>query len=203
LAAALTRPLPPGLSEPGPQALLFAPSGGSRPGTRHKGEPHWTVIHHELRRPRVTLLSLWEEYRTAKPGGYGYSRWCELYRSGARHLSPTQRVPRLFADRGLARGDGRFARLMRSRGGVRLFILDDWGLEPLGPEQRRDLLEIVEQRFGRGATLITSHIPIERWHDLIGDPTLADAILDRIVHNAHPIQLHGNSLRKKTPQEQG
>jgi len=88
-------------------------------------------------------------------------------------------------------------------GGVRLLILDDWGLEPLGREQRRDLLEIVEERYGRGATLITSQIPVERWHDLIGDPTLADAILDRIVHNAHRIQLRGDSLRKKQAQEQG
>jgi DNA replication protein DnaC len=80
---------------------------------------------------------------------------------------------------------------------------DDWGLEPLGPEQRRDLLEIVEEQYGRGATQITSQIPVERWIDLIGDPTLADAILDRLVHNAHRIQLRGESLRKKKAQEQG
>ncbi len=70
-------------------------------------------------------------------------------------------------------------------GGVKLLILDDWGLEPLGPEQRHDMLEIVEDRYGRGATLITSQIPVDRWHDLIEVPTLADAILDRIIHNAH------------------
>ncbi len=90
-----------------------------------------------------------------------------------------QRVPRLFADLALARGDGRYPRLMRALGGVKLLILDDWGLEPLGPEQRHDILEIVEERYGRGATMITSQIPVDRWHDLIGDPTLADAILDR------------------------
>ena len=76
-------------------------------------------------------------------------------------------------------------------------ILDDWGLEPLGPEQRHDMLEIVEDRYGRGATLITSQIPVDRWHDLIGEPTLADAILDRIIHNAHRLQLSGDSLRKQ------
>ena len=108
-----------------------------------------------------------------------------------------QRVPRLFADLALARGDGRYPRLMRALGGVKLLILDDWGLEPLGPEQRRDLLEIVEDRYGRGATLITSQIPVDRWHDLIGDPTLADAILDRIVHNAHRIQLQGRLAAQK------
>ena len=111
-----------------------------------------------------------------------------------------QRIPRMFADLALARGDGRYPRLMRALGGVKLLILDDWGLEPLGPEQRHDLLEIVEERYGRGATLITSQIPVDRWHDLIGEPTLADAILDRIVHNAHRLQLRGESLRKKRPQ---
>ena len=67
------------------------------------------------------------------------------------------------------------------------------GLEPLVPEQRHDVLEIVEDRYGRGATLITSQIPVDRWHDLIGDPTLADAIQDRIIHNAHRLQLRGDS----------
>ena len=110
-----------------------------------------------------------------------------------------QRVPRLFADPGLARGDGRHARLMRTLGAVKLLILDDWGLEPLGPEQQRDLLELVEDRYGHGATLITSQVPVDRWHDLIGNPTLADAILDRLVHNAHRIQLRGDSLRRKRP----
>ncbi len=111
-----------------------------------------------------------------------------------------QRIPKMFADLALARGDGRYPRLMRALGGVKLLILDDWGLEPLGPEQRHDLLEIVEERYGRSATLITSQIPVDRWHDLIGEPTLADAILDRIVHNAHRLQLRGESLRKKARQ---
>ena len=110
-----------------------------------------------------------------------------------------QRIPRLFPDLALARGDGRYPRLMRALGGVKLLILDDWGLEPLGPEQRRDLLEIVEERYGRGATMITSQIPVDRWHDIIGDPTLADAILDRLVHNAHRIDLAGDSLRRTRP----
>jgi DNA replication protein DnaC len=108
-----------------------------------------------------------------------------------------QRIPRLFPDLALARGDGRYPRLMRALGGVKLLILDDWGLEPLAPEQRRDLLEIVEERYGRGATMITSQIPVDRWHDVIGDPTLADAILDRVVHNAHRLKLKGESLRRK------
>jgi DNA replication protein DnaC len=108
-----------------------------------------------------------------------------------------QRVPKLFPDLALARGDGRYRRLMKRLGKVRLLILDDWGLEPFGPDQRRDLLEIVEERYGHGATLITSQIPVDRWHDVIGEPTIADAILDRIVHNAHRIKLKGDSLRRK------
>src|SRR3954464_11180321 len=138
------------------------------------------------------------------PTGVGKS-WlaCALGHNACRdnHSVLYQRVPKLFADLALARGDGRYARLMRALGGVKLLILDDWGLEPLGPEQRRDLLEIVEDRYGRGSTLITSQIPVDRWHALIGDSTLADAILDRVIHNAHRLQLSGDSLRKqKAPQ---
>jgi DNA replication protein DnaC len=108
-----------------------------------------------------------------------------------------QRIPRMFGDLELARGDRRYPRRMRALGGIKLLILDDWGLEPLGPEQRHDMLEIVEDRYGRGATPIASQIPVDRWHDLIGEPTLADAILDRIIHNAHRLKLTGNSLRKQ------
>jgi DNA replication protein DnaC len=81
-----------------------------------------------------------------------------------------QRIPRLFTDLALAHGDGRYPRLMRALGGVKLLILDDWGLEPLGAEQRHDLLEIAEERYGRGATLITSQLPVDLWHNVIGDP---------------------------------
>jgi DNA replication protein DnaC len=138
------------------------------------------------------------------PTGVGKS-WlaCALGHRACRdnHSVLYQRIPRMFADLALARGDGRYPRLMRALGGVKLLILDDWGLEPLGAEQRHDLLEIVEERYDRGATLITSQIPVDRWHDLIGDPTLGDAILDRIVHNAQRIQLRGDSLRRKQVRE--
>ena len=112
-----------------------------------------------------------------------------------------QRVPRLMAALALARGDGRYAKLLRSLARVNLLILDDWGPEPLGPEQRRDLLEIVEDRYDTGSLLITSQLPIERWYEIIGDPTLADAILDRVVHNAYRIELKGDSLRKRRAAE--
>lgn len=107
-----------------------------------------------------------------------------------------QRTPKLFEELALGHADGRYPRLMRALGGVDLLILDDWGLEPLDAAKRHDLLEIIEERYGRGATMVTTQIPIDRWHDLIGDPTYADAILDRLVHNAHRLTLTGDSLRR-------
>ena len=101
------------------------------------------------------------------------------------------RVPRLFADLELAHGDGRFARLFRMLTKVDLLILDDWGPDRLNPNQRRDLMEIVEDRYGAGSTLITSQLPVEAWHDVIDEPTFADAILDRLVHNAYRLALDG------------
>lgn len=106
------------------------------------------------------------------------------------------RVPKLFDELALARGDGRHARLMKTLTRVDVLILDDWGLQPLNAQARHDLLEIVEERYGRRSTIITSQPPVDRWHDLIGDPTYADAILDRLIHNAHRIELAGDSVRK-------
>jgi len=106
------------------------------------------------------------------------------------------RMPRLFMALALARGDGRYAKLLRTLARVDLLILDDWGPQQLNAEQRRDLLEIVEDRYDVRSILITSQLPIERWYEVIGDPTLADAILDRIIHNAYRIELKGESMRK-------
>src|ERR1700719_246361 len=110
-----------------------------------------------------------------------------------------QRVPKLFADLALARADGRYARIMRSLNGAQLLILDDWGLDPLDAGARRDLYEILEERYGRRSTILTSQVPVDKWHQVIGDPTYADAILDRLVHNAHRIDLAGDSLRRTRP----
>jgi DNA replication protein DnaC len=108
------------------------------------------------------------------------------------------RIPRLFAALALARGDGRYAKLLRSIGRAKLLILDDWGPETLTPEQVRDLLEIVEDRYDAGSIVLTSQAPVDRWHDIIGNPTLADAILDRIVHSAyragHRVQFDDHGL---------
>jgi DNA replication protein DnaC len=112
------------------------------------------------------------------------------------------RVPRLFADLELAHGDGRFARLFRMLVKTDLLVLDDWGPDRLAAGQRRDLMEIVEDRHGKGSTLITSQLPLDKWHDIIGEPTFADAILDRIVHNAYRLELDGPSMRKLKATEQ-
>lgn len=100
-----------------------------------------------------------------------------------------QRVPRLFDALALARGDGRHGRLLKSLARIELLILDDWGLATLTPEQGRDLLEIVEDRHNRGSTIVTSQLPVDHWHEAIANPTVADAILDRLVHNAHRLTL--------------
>ena len=111
-----------------------------------------------------------------------------------------QRAPKLFTELALARAEGRHGRMIRTLGTVNLLILDDFGLAPLDASARHDLLEIVEDRYGRRATIITSQIPPAHWHELIGDPTYADAILDRLLHNAHRIELTGESLRKTRKQ---
>jgi len=110
-----------------------------------------------------------------------------------------KRAPRLFADLAQARGEGRLARLMTTLERTQLLIIDDWGPEPLSAEQRRDLLEIVDDRYDKGSLLITSQVPVSRWHDVVGDPTLGDAILDRVLHTAHRLELKGESLRRQAP----
>jgi DNA replication protein DnaC len=108
-----------------------------------------------------------------------------------------KRATRLFSDLTQARGEGRLPRLLTTLERIRLLIVDDWGPEPLNAEQRRDLLEIVDDRDDRSSLLITSQVPVNRWHEVIADPTLGDAILDRILHRAHRIELKGPSLRRR------
>ena len=108
------------------------------------------------------------------------------------------RIARLFNDLALAKGDGRYIKILATLAKTDLLVLDDYGLAGLTKDQRHDLLEILEDRNGLRSTLVTSQLPVEHWHEQIGDPTLADAILDRLVHNAHTIQLKGGSMRKKT-----
>lgn len=112
------------------------------------------------------------------------------------------RAPRLFDDLALARADGRYRRVLAAYARIDLLVIDDWGLATLTEEQRRDILEILEDRHDLRSTLIASQLPIEKWHKVIGDPTLGDAILDRLVHNAHQLTLKGDSLRKKRKKTQ-
>ena len=106
------------------------------------------------------------------------------------------RMPRLFEDMAMARLDGRFPRLVDKLARVQLLILDDWGTHSLTDQQRLDLLELFEERYQRKSTIITAQLPVSAWHDMIGEPTIADAILDRIIHNAHRIELKGDSMRR-------
>ena len=107
-----------------------------------------------------------------------------------------RRMPRLIEELALAHADGTYTRLLGRLAKVDVLVLDDWGIAPLRDQERRDMLEIVEDRHGARATIITSQLPVENWHDYVGDPTIADALLDRVVHNAHRIKLKGPTRRK-------
>lgn len=107
------------------------------------------------------------------------------------------RLPRLLQDLALARADGRYPRLLREYAKTHLLISDDWGLAPLTNDGRRDLLEILDDRHNRQSTLVTSQLPVAAWHDYLNEPTLADALLDRLVHNAYTLNLTGDSMRRR------
>ena len=100
-------------------------------------------------------------------------------------------------DLATARLDGGYARMLTRLSRIALLILDDWAMIRLTEAQRRDLMDVIDDRHQRASTILATQIPIERWHEMIGDPTYADAILDRLVHNAHRIEMSGESMRKK------
>lgn len=106
------------------------------------------------------------------------------------------RLPRLVEDLQISRGDGRYLKLLKQLARVDVLLLDDWGLAQLTAAQQRDILELLDDRHDRQSTIVTSQLPVENWHQSMADPTLADAILDRLVHNAHHIKLKGESMRK-------
>jgi DNA replication protein DnaC len=179
---------------------------------------HAAIEDVDYRTPRQLDKALFQQLATSRwivdhrnlaicgPCGIGKS-WlaCALAHKACRdgHTVHYVRVPRLFADLELAHGDGRFRKLFRLLTRVDLLILDDWGPDRLTARQRRDLMEIVEDRYGTGSTLITSQLPVEAWHEVIGEPTFADAILDRLVHNAYRLNLKGPSMRKNEVQTSG
>jgi DNA replication protein DnaC len=133
------------------------------------------------------------------PTGVGKSYLaCALSHKACRdgHAVVYQRLPRLLEELALSHHDGRYRKLMKSLLKAELLVLDDFGLAPLTTEQQKDLLEIIEDRHDRRSTLVTSQLPVKHWYDILANPTLADAILDRLVHNAYKIELKGESMRK-------
>lgn len=134
------------------------------------------------------------------PTGAGKSYLaCALAQKACRDGYATlyQRVPRLLQEIGVSRLDGRYAKLITPIIKCEVLILDDLLISPLTKEEQRELLEIVEERYDRKATIVTSQLPVKAWHDAMQDPTLADAILDRLVHNAYKLELKGESMRRK------
>lgn len=133
------------------------------------------------------------------PTGSGKSYLaCALGHQACRHGLSVRylRLSRLLGDLTLARADGSYAKLLQRLARTQLLILDDWGMAGLDDLGRRDLLEVLDDRYGRRATLVTSQIPVDDWHEIVGDATFGDAILDRLVHNAHRIPLNGGSMRR-------
>ena len=134
------------------------------------------------------------------PTGAGKSYLaCALAQKACRdgHTTFYQRTPRLFHELAVARHDGRYLKLMSSLGKCEVLILDDFLLSSISRDEQRELFEIIEDRYGRRSTIVTSQLPIKSWHDAMQDPTMADAILDRLVHNGHKIELKGDSMRKR------
>jgi DNA replication protein DnaC len=165
----------------------------------------------DTRHPRGLDVALYQRLLTGEwvrakqnvlltgPTGVGKT-WlaCALANQACRqgHSAPYVRLPRLLDELAAGRGDGQYRARMRQLARVSILVLDDWGLALLTDTGRRDLLELLDDRHDQSSTIVTSQLPVENWHDALGDPTLADAILDRLVHNAHHLKLHGESLRK-------
>lgn len=124
---------------------------------------------------------------------------CALANKACRmgHTSLYVRVPKLFYNIALSKADGTYSNLMNKLTKTKVLLLDDMGIAPMNDHERRDLLEVIEDRHGLASTIVTSQLPVDAWHEIVGDPTIADAILDRLVHNAHKINLKGDSMRKK------
>jgi DNA replication protein DnaC len=162
-----------------------APRGLDRSVLMRLGSCEW------IRQHQVVLI--------VGPTGVGKTYLsCALGQAACRHGFPTRyyRIGRLLGELALARADGSYAKLLAKLAKADLLILDDWGMAPLNDAERRDLLEVLEDRYGRRATLVTSQLPTEHWHEYLASPTLADAILDRIIHGAHKLILKGGSMRK-------
>ena len=172
-----------------------------------------------IRDRHLTLQLLWEEYRQANPEGYRYSWFCERYQHWRRHLDVVLRhehkagekmfvdwagatIPVCDATTGQAWPASLFVSVLGASSytyaeATRDQQLEAWAMAPLNENERREVWEICEDRYQTRSTVLTSQLPVSRWHEQIGDPTIADGILDRLVHNAHRIEMRGESMRKK------
>ena len=167
------------------------PRGLDRPAVLSLAESHWVTAHRNL--------------LVVGPTGAGKTYVaCALAQAALRqgHTALYLRAPRMLQDLGLARADGRLPRLMTACAKVGVLVIDDLALRPLTPEQAADQLEVIEDRYQLRSTIVTSQLPVSEWHDALGQPIIADAILDRLVHNAHRIELRGDSLRRLQDGEQ-
>ncbi len=166
---------------------LRGPRGLDRSTVLGLAEAHWVSAH------RNVLVT--------GPTGVGKTFLaCALAHAAIRrgHTALYLRVPRLLDELVLARADGRLPRLMASFARVDVLVLDDLGLSPVPPARAADLLEVIEDRGDRRSTIVTSQLPVGHWHEALGEPTIADAILDRLVHNAYRLELKGDSRRRAT-----
>ena len=131
----------------------------------------------------------------AKDHGRALSR-PRIGRHSGSCLASDSRAATLFRDLALARADGSFRNLLGRLSRIDVLVIDDWAMAPLSEPERRDFWEICEDRYQVRSLILTSQLPVTRWHEQIGDPTVADGILDRLVHNAHRIEMRGDSMRK-------
>jgi DNA replication protein DnaC len=162
-----------------------APRGLDRATILSLAESHWVDAH------RNVLVT--------GPTGVGKTFLaCALAQAAIRrgHTALYLRLPRLLDELVLARADGRLPRLMAAWARVEVLVLDDLGLQPVAPARAADLLEVIEDRAGLRSTIVTSQLPIGHWHEALGEPTVADAILDRLVHGAYRLELRGASMRR-------
>jgi len=154
-------------------------------------EAHWVASHHSIL--IVAATGLGKTYVS-----------CALANAAVRrgHSALYLRGPRLHDEIALARADGRLPRLMASWARTDVLLIDDFLLRPLGPDQAADLLEVIEDRVGIRSTMVTSQLPVTMWHEALGEPTVADGILDRLLENVHRIELRGESLRRRQATDQ-
>lgn len=172
--------------------------GAPRPGTRL-----WNLDKEVARSlASCALIQEYLHHNVVNTGPTGAGKTyiaCALAQQACRKGYPVlyRRVPRILDEILLAWADGTYPRWLAKVARFDVLVLDDWGLVPLADSERRHLLEIMEDRYGNRSTILTSQMPVEQWHDQAGDPTIADAFCDRLLHNAHRIEVHGPSRRQE------